>query len=126
MTTARRAALKVRMATPYTLNGELRLKRVTLTHLDGSTVANLYLFKVPYSLVESTKPSALLYDPNAHLDSLIDQDKSEWETFVTFGLDVPWQITTELNPSFNLPQKPFREMTTSHRIDVYQLTDEKL
>jgi hypothetical protein len=78
------------------------------------------------SIGQSTKPKALVYDPNVHLDSLIRNDKSEWESFVTFDLGVPWQITTELNPSIPLPDPPVRQVRTSHGIGVYQVTDNKL
>ena len=120
------------MVPPYTLDGEPRLKRVTLTSTAGP-VANVYMFKVPYSLVESTKraestkrQATLSYELSAQLDSLISDDESEWKTFVTFGLAVPCEITTETDPSPDLPQTPFRQMTTRHGIDVDQLTDNKL
>jgi hypothetical protein len=120
------------MAPLYTSDGESRLKRVTLTSTAGP-IANIYLFKVPYSLVESTKreeltkrEATLSYELNAHLDSLISDDESEWKMFVAFGLAVPCEITTEMDPSPDLPQTPFKQMTTSHGIDVYQLTDNKL
>jgi hypothetical protein len=120
------------MVPPYTLDGESRLKRVTLTSTAGP-IANVYLFKVPYSLVESTKreeftkqETTLSNKLDAHLDSLISDDESEWKTFVTFGLAVPCEIATEMDPLPDLPQTPSRQMTTSHGIDVYQLTDNKL
>ena len=120
------------MDPPYNLGGESRLKRVTLTSTAGP-IANIYLFKVPHSLVESTKQeelakqeTTLLYELDAHLDSLINDDESEWKTFVTFNLLVPCEITTEMDPSFDLPETPFRQMRTSRGIDIYRLTDNKL
>jgi hypothetical protein len=120
------------MDPPYNLDGESRLKRVTVTSTAGP-IENIYLFQVPHSLIESTKQeelakreTTLLYEPDAHLDSLISDDETEWKTFVTFGLPLPCEITTEMDPSFKLPETSFRQMKTSRGIDVYQLTDNKL
>jgi hypothetical protein len=119
----------MKMPSLYALNGDLVLTRVTLTSSDGSTIENRYLFKVPYSLIESTAPiPKVAYERNAHLAYLIDQDKSEWEAFVTFSDSnvLSWTIAKEPDPSFSLPELPFREKTTTHGICVYQITNPRL
>jgi len=104
------------MALPYTLGGELVQKMVKLTYTDNSEVGNVYLFKVPHSLIEETKSlSSGDYQRNAHVGYLINQAESEWKPFVN-DLELPCSITSHIPPSFSMPAEPFREMTTTSGI----------
>jgi hypothetical protein len=110
------------MPPPYALNGQLKLWAFTITLLDGSTMTNIYLFKVPHALVSAVGPLAAL---DSLVKSLIMNEKSEWLPFVKFDLDVPF-MAEEYRDDFKLPRKPFDQFTTTSGIEVYRLTNHKV
>jgi hypothetical protein len=111
------------MPPPYTMNGLRKLRAFTITLMDGSTVKNIYLFKVPHTLVTNTQANSPGLD--SILKSLIGRERKEWLPFVKFGLDVP--LTEEDGPDhFDPPELPFEEFTTTAGIKVYRLTNHKV
>jgi hypothetical protein len=107
---------------PYALNGHLQLWAFTLTYFDGSTVTNLYLFKVPDSLVNNRTNGTDL--GTAVLD-MIKQSRDEWLPFVKWGLDLPVSSEQYLK-DFQLPEEPFEEFKTKKGVLVYRVSNHKL
>jgi hypothetical protein len=107
---------------PYALNGHLQLWAVTLTYLEGSEVTNLYLFKVPDSLIPNRADDVGL---QTAVRETIKQSRDEWLSFVKWGLDLPVAIDQYLE-DFPLPQEPFDQFETKLGVFVYRVTANKL
>jgi hypothetical protein len=109
------------MPPPYALNGHLKLWAFTITLSEGSTMKNIYLFKVPHDLI----PDPEEHDLDSRVKSLIKEARDEWLPFVKFDLEVGVS-GEEYREDFDLPENEFGKFTTKAGIEVYRVTHHKV